>query len=43
MGRFASAHEVAELISFLASDAAAMINGATHTIDGGTTAFIALH
>ncbi|XP_003739595.1 uncharacterized protein LOC100905809 [Galendromus occidentalis] len=40
LGRFALAREVAELISFLASDAGAMIHGGTHAIDGGITAFI---
>jgi NAD(P)-dependent dehydrogenase (short-subunit alcohol dehydrogenase family) len=35
LGRVGAAEEVAELILFLASDRAAWITGATHSIDGG--------
>jgi NAD(P)-dependent dehydrogenase (short-subunit alcohol dehydrogenase family) len=40
-GRFGEAHEVAALAAFLASDAAAYINGADIAIDGGVTAVAA--
>ncbi len=36
IGRIASAHEVAVLVTFLASSAAAAITGATYDINGGT-------
>ena len=35
LGRVGTAEEIAELILFLASDRAAWITGATHSIDGG--------
>ncbi len=38
LGRFGQAHEVAELVTFLASDRAAYITGQTVYIDGGWTA-----
>src|SRR5262249_44038845 len=38
IGRMATVDDVARLVSFLASDAAAMITGTTVTIDGGLTA-----
>jgi 3(or 17)beta-hydroxysteroid dehydrogenase len=34
-GRFAAPHEVAEVIAFLASDAASYVNGAGYLVDGG--------
>jgi NAD(P)-dependent dehydrogenase (short-subunit alcohol dehydrogenase family) len=37
-GRFGEAEDVARVAAFLASDAAAYVNGADITIDGGTTA-----
>lgn len=37
VGRFAQPGEVASLIAYLASDAAAMITGANVLIDGGRT------
>lgn len=40
-GRFGEAEEVAQLAAFLASDAAAYINGADVAIDGGVTAVAA--
>ena len=36
-GRFAEPHEIAAAAVFLASDAAAMINGADLLVDGGYT------
>jgi meso-butanediol dehydrogenase/(S,S)-butanediol dehydrogenase/diacetyl reductase len=36
--RLGSAEEVAEVIVFLASDAAAYVTGATVVVDGGATA-----
>ncbi|MGM9473286.1 SDR family oxidoreductase [Pseudarthrobacter sp. YS3] len=38
-GRVGEAQEVADLITFLASDKAKFITGATIPIDGGYTAF----
>lgn len=37
-GRFADPHEVADVVAFLASDAAAMIHGQTISVDGGYSA-----
>jgi NAD(P)-dependent dehydrogenase (short-subunit alcohol dehydrogenase family) len=37
-GRMGKAGEIADLVAFLASDAAAMVNGAHYLIDGGLTA-----
>lgn len=34
-GRFAAAHEVAEVVAFLASDAASYVNGSGYLVDGG--------
>ena len=36
-GRLGTTTEVADLVAFLASDAAAYVNGAAITVDGGTT------
>jgi NAD(P)-dependent dehydrogenase (short-subunit alcohol dehydrogenase family) len=36
--RLGRAEEVAELVLFLASDAASFVNGATHVVDGGAMA-----
>jgi NAD(P)-dependent dehydrogenase (short-subunit alcohol dehydrogenase family) len=38
LGRYGTADEVAALVIFLASPAAAFINGATINVDGGTVA-----
>ena len=38
MGRMATAHEVAEAVCFLASDAASFLTGVALPIDGGSTA-----
>jgi 2-dehydro-3-deoxy-L-rhamnonate dehydrogenase (NAD+) len=35
LGRIGEAHEVAELVAWLASDAASFATGAYHTVDGG--------
>lgn len=40
LGRFARAEEVADLITFLASERAGMITGALIPIDGGQTSFL---
>jgi len=40
IGRPGNPDEVAEIIAFLASDAASMINGETHCVDGGKTALL---
>jgi len=36
-GRLGTPEEVGDLVAFLASDAAAYVNGAAITVDGGTT------
>jgi len=41
-GRTGAPEEVAALVSFLASDAAAFITGQTYTVDGGRTAKLSL-
>ena len=38
LGRIATADEVAAVIVFLASDAAAFVTGAAWSVDGGLTA-----
>ncbi|HUY97111.1 MAG TPA: SDR family oxidoreductase [Verrucomicrobiae bacterium] len=38
MGRYAEAHEIAEVIVFLAQDQASFVNGAVLTVDGGAGA-----
>ncbi|XKH38010.1 SDR family oxidoreductase [Azospirillum doebereinerae] len=38
VGRFGKPEEIAELVVYLASDAAAYTTGAIHVIDGGWTA-----
>lgn len=38
MGRLASAEEVAQMVVFLASDAAGFVTGSTHLVDGGYSA-----
>ena len=38
LGRLGQSHEVAELVAFLASDAASNITGSYHLVDGGYTA-----
>jgi len=38
IGRFAKPQEIADMVVYLASPAAAMVNGTTLTIDGGTNA-----
>ncbi|XP_022662883.1 uncharacterized protein LOC111251014 [Varroa destructor] len=38
LGRSAEASEIAEVIAFLVSDAASMINGSTYVVDGGKIA-----
>ena len=38
LGRYGTADEVAALVAFLASPAAAFINGATINVDGGAVA-----
>ena len=37
VGRFAEPEEIAAIVSFLASDASAMVNGADLVVDGGYT------
>lgn len=39
LGRFAECREVANVIAFVASDAASFVHGATITVDGGQTSF----
>jgi 2-keto-3-deoxy-L-fuconate dehydrogenase len=37
MGRLAQAHEIAPVVTFLASDEAAFVTGQHYNIDGGMT------
>jgi NAD(P)-dependent dehydrogenase (short-subunit alcohol dehydrogenase family) len=39
MGRYGTPEEVADLVSFLCSDEARFVNGASYTLDGGMTPF----
>ncbi|MCS4275991.1 NAD(P)-dependent dehydrogenase (short-subunit alcohol dehydrogenase family) [Mycetocola sp. BIGb0189] len=38
MGRLATAEEIAQMVAFLASDAAGFVTGSTHLVDGGYSA-----